>query len=730
MRLDLRESALRSEKPVIVPGQSSRSELWRRVSSTDPDVVMPPPATGRNLTNQQKELLRRWIDGGAAWKQHWAFRAPLRPELPHVEQSNWPQTTIDAFVLARLAAERLGPSPSATRETLIRRLSLDLTGLPPTPEEAAEFAADSAPDACERLADRLLASPRFGERMVWEWLDAARYADTNGYQGDPTRTLWPWRDWAIAALNGNQPFDQFTIEQLAGDLLPQPTQAQRIATGFHRNHMINGEGGRIAEESRVDYVQDRVETTGTVWMGLTFNCCRCHDHKFDPIAQREYYQLSAYFNSIDETGAGFNPVVTIATADDERRLAELRSTEREASDRVHELEEKPTAEADQVESLKAAKAKQDAAKKQRENFERGLLKTMVMSERSTPRETFVLVRGAYDKYADKVSHGVPAALPPLAPDAAPNRLALARWLVAPEHPLTARVTVNRYWQTLFGTGLVKTAEDFGSQGEPPSHPELLDWLACEFRDGGWDVKSLLRSIVTSSTYRQASRLTPALVERDPDNRLLARGPRYRLPSWMIRDQALAVAGLLVERSGGAPVKGYQPAGIWEEATFGKIKYAQDHGEALYRRSLYQFWRRIVGPTALFDVAARQVCQVRVPRTNTPLQALVTLNDVTYVEGARGLAQRVLQLPASSDQERVAAAFRLCTLRSPTPTELNVLANRLAALRSAYAHDPQAASELIAVGESKPDATIAPAELAAYTGLATLLLNLDETISKE
>src|SRR5262245_42096968 len=338
LRLDLREGALRSEKPVIVPGKSDQSELWRRVSSSDPDTVMPPPASGRKLSAEQKELIRRWIEGGATWEQHWAFRAPVRPDLPPVKYSDWPASAMDQFILARLEAERLAPSPAATRETLIRRLSLDLNGLPPTPEEAAALAADQAPDATERLVDRLLASPRFGERMVWEWLDAARYADTNGYQGDPTRTMWYWRDWAIAALNANQPFDQFTVEQLAGDLLPSPTQSQLIATGFHRNHMINGEGGRIAEESRVDYVQDRVETTGTVWMGLTFNCCRCHDHKFDPIAQREYYQLSAYFNSIDESGAGFNPTISLSGEGDERRLAELKQAEREANAALRQAE--------------------------------------------------------------------------------------------------------------------------------------------------------------------------------------------------------------------------------------------------------------------------------------------------------------------------------------------------------------------------------------------------------
>jgi hypothetical protein len=743
LRLDERTSALRTEKPVIVPGQSASSELWKRIIAEDPDIVMPPPATGRKLTADQKQLLRRWIDEGAVWGKHWAFAAPQVPAQPAVQHATWPLQTIDTFVLDRLERESLPTAAEASRLTLLRRVTLDLTGLPPTPEAAAHFLADKSPDAYERVVDRLLASPRFGERMVWDWLDAARYADTNGYQGDPTRSMWYWRDWAIAALNQNMPFDQFTVEQLSGYLLPQPSQSQLIATGFHRNHMINGEGGRIAEESRVDYVQDRVETTGTVWLGLTLNCCRCHDHKFDPVSQREYYQLSAFFNSIDETGAGreagglSNPVLVMSTPDQERRLDELRQAERAATanferhkrdipenilkilaipaaDRTPEQSQELAELSPETEAeYKAAQAKTDAAKKRRDQFEKGLPRTMVMRERSQPRETFVLVRGAYDQKADKVTHGVPSVLPALPADSPPDRMALARWLVAPEHPLTARVTVNRWWQTLFGIGLVRTAEDFGSQGELPSHPELLDWLACELRDRGWDGKRLLRQMVTSATYRQSSRVTSALVQRDPDNRLLARGPRYRLPSWMIRDQALAIGGLLVEQTGGPPVNGYQPEGIWEEATFGKITYEQAHGAALYRRSLYQFWRRIVGPTVFFDVASRQSCQVKVAQTNTPLHALVTLNDVTYVESARGLAERVLSDPASSDSQRIEMAFRACTLRTPTPGELEILLRRLSVLREDYGRDGDAARALITVGDSLPNSKLSPVELAAY-----------------
>jgi hypothetical protein len=969
LRLDTREGAthLVDGHAAVVPGKPAESELVRRITATDPDELMPPPSSNRRLTRPQKELLSRWISEGAVWSEHWAFVKPQRPIPPTVHAETGPaRNPIDLFILHRLQREGLTAAPEADRARLLRRVTLELTGVPPTLEELDAFLADDSPEAYERVVDRLLESPRYGERMVWEWLDAARYADTNGYQGDPTRSMWYWRDWAVAALNANQPFDRFTVEQLAGDLLPSPTQPQLIATGFHRNHMINGEGGRIAEESRVDYVQDRVETSGTVWLGLTFNCCRCHDHKYDPIAQREYYQLAAFFNSIEESGGNdagglANPVMSLATEEQQQQLAKLREAEQQANRQRSDAEKaarerqadweavlvaagsssapremqwttlspssmstrqgtvltkaddgvivatgpnppqdtfsllfpppektitairlqalpddtlsnsgpgraengnfvlselnvevygraydlqvvradfeqegwpaknvidgrndtgwavlpkfgvphelivmpqtplsvpatevltvrlafesvhaqhvlgrfrvqitdappelvrgmpaevltalgKPVDQRSEAErnavtnhfldthaEVLAARKSADQAKSRREKFERSLPRTMVMRERKEPRETFILVRGAYDKYADKVTHGTPAVLPPLKAEGTPTRLALAEWLVDPDNPLTARVVVNRIWQTFFGTGLVKTAEDFGSQGEKPSHPELLDWLACEFVDSGWDVKHLHRLIVTSATYRQSSRVTPELVERDPENRLLARGPRYRWPSWMLRDQALAVAGLLEERIGGPPVKGYQPPGIWEEATFGKIRYEQDHGPALYRRSLYQFWRRIVGPTVFFDVAARQTCTVQVARTNTPLHALTMLNDTTYVEAARVLAQRLLasgeyqRSEPAADESIIRTAFRLCTSREPTVAEQKQLLARLNALRDTFAAHPEDAKAFVATGEYAVDAAIKPTELAAWTGVCTLLLNLDETLSKE
>jgi hypothetical protein len=568
--------------------------------------------------------------------------------------------------------------------------------------------------------------------MVWEWLDAARYADTNGYQEDRTRTMWPWRDWAVNALNRNMPFDRFTVEQLAGDLLPNPTRDRKIATGFHRNHMLNGEGGRIPEESRVEYVVDRADTTATVWMGLTMACARCHDHKFDPVTQREYYQLFAYFNNIAETGSvdrGGNaaPVLPLPTS---AQIAKTVSLKAQLADLDRRLAALPK----DAPERSGWQKQRDAAQKTLDETNNAIVQTMVLEERkdTQPRDTFVLVRGAYDKPGDKVTPGVPSVLPPLPKGSPADRLALARWLVSPDHPLTARVAVNRTWQTVFGTGLVKTTEDFGVQGEPPSHPELLDWLATEFVRTGWDMKRLVRLLVTSATYRQSSRVTPELLRRDPENRLLARAPRHRLPSWMLRDQALFAAGLLVEKIGGPPVKPYQPEGVWEDFSYGKITYQQDHGEALYRRSLYTFWRRSVAPPGFFDTASRSVCTVRQARTNTPLQALALLNDTTFVEAARALAQRVMtEKPAAADPpERISCAFRLATARRPTTNEKAILQRAYRRALAHYQNDRDAATKLVSVGESprRPDLDVA--ELAAYTSVTSLILNLDEVLSKE
>jgi hypothetical protein len=776
LRLDTEEGALHRGDPVIVPGKSAASELIRRVAAADEKEIMPPRATNRKLTPRQIDLLKRWIDTGAKWGKHWAFEPPHRPSMPAVKNRAWVRTAIDAFILSRLEAEGLTPSPEAARETLLRRVTFDLTGLPPTPAEAEAFLKDSSPDAYEKVVDRLLASPHYGERMVWDWLEAARYADSNGYQGDAERTMWPWRDWAVDAFNRNLPFDQFTVWQLAGDLLPSATQEQKLATAFCRNHMINGEGGRIAEENRVDYVMDMAETTGTVWLGLTFNCCRCHDHKFDPLTQRDYYGLFAFFNQTPVNGGGGDPQarpsVELPSRAQTEKLAGLEESARQLGRKVDELEARlftrptnePLARAPKAAGLKpemlailqttAEKRnrkqleelekhwqptepayaellkKQRAALDARDGFARAIPRVMVMEDMSKPRDTFVLFRGSYEKPTDKVPLATPGILPPLPGDAPRNRLGLARWLVSPNHPLTARVTVNRAWQQFFGLGLVKTPEDFGVQGERPVHPELLDWLATEFVQSGWNTKQMHRLLVTSATYRQSSRVTPALVERDPQNRLYARGPRFRLPAWMLRDQALAASGLLVPKLGGAPVNPYQPGGVWEDATFGGKRYQQDKGEALYRRSVYTFWRRIIGPTIFFDSAPRQTCIVKPTRTNTPLHALTTLNDVTYVEAARALAERVLSDAGPTPDERVEFAFRRVLVRRPSAAEKKVLVASVERVRRQFAADPAAARKFVAIGESKRNEKLDPVEHAAYTALCSAILNLDEALTKE
>jgi mono/diheme cytochrome c family protein len=800
LRLDTRDGLLRTQKPVVLPGKATQSELFKRIVTKDRDDVMPPPKSKKTLTPAQTETVRRWIDSGANYATHWAFTPPTRPPVPPIRHSSFViRNSVDAFIADRLAKEGLRPSPEAPRETLIRRVTLDLTGLPPTPAEVDAFLADKSPKAYEAVVDRLLASPRYGERMVWEWLDAARYADSNGYQGDQERTMWPWRDWAVKAFNDNLPFDQFTLWQLAGDLLPDATRDQKLATGFVRNHMINGEGGRIAEENRIEYLFEQAETVGTVWLAATMNCTRCHDHKFDAYTMRDYYGLVAFFNQTPITGSGGNPqtapVMDFTTPEQVEKLKSLGDDVRRLGEAVDKLEltvfpradGKPASDAPGVKDYPAepfaalkqkgagrnltqlrslAKFRADKeprehaqllnqlvkAMEARDDFNKSIPRVMVMEDMAKPRDTFMLVRGAYNKPGEKTTAAFPASLVagradlPVGQDARQrvptNRLDLARWLVASENPLTARVTVNRFWQQLFGTGLVKTSEDFGVQGEKPSHPELLDWLATEFVRTGWDVKQLVRTIVTSATYRQSSKDAPVaaevrrrtgsdtLYQLDPENRLLARGPRYRLPSWMLRDQALAASGLLVEKLGGPAVKTYQPTGIWEDATFGNKKYVQDKGDALYRRSLYVFWRRIVGPTVFFDVATRQNCAVKSPRTNTPLHALATLNDITYVEAARAMAERVLLTGDATDDARLEHAFRLATARKPSAMEKQVLSTSLARLRAQYSGDKAAALKLLSVGESKRNEQLDAAGHAAWTSLCSLLLNLDEVVTKE
>jgi hypothetical protein len=692
---------------------------------------MPPPDSHLTLSAPEKEKIRLWIAQGAKYEKHWAFTPPVRPSLPAVQAKAWVRNPVDAFILAELERNRLMPSAPASKETLLRRVTLDLTGLPPTIAEVDAFVKDRAPNAYEKAVDRLLASPRYGERMVWDWLDVARYADTNGYQEDSTRPMWFWRDWVVNALNSNMPFDQFTLEQIAGDMLPNANLNQKIATGFHRNHMLNGEGGRIPEESRVEYVMDRVETTSTAWLGLTMGCARCHDHKYDPLTMKDYYSLSAYFNSISETGAvdrggSANPVVPIPTLEQSNQKLALETQIASHDQKIQML----MAQGDSAKAEREATIKQrDTLRKNLEDLNRAIPVAMVMEERKEPRETFVLLRGDYEKHGDKVTHRTPAALPALA-SAPSNRLGLAKWLIDPQNPLTARVTVNRLWQAVFGIGLVKTAEDFGIQGERPSHPELLDWLATEFLRSGWNMKHIVRLLVTSNAYRQSAKASPGLLEKDPENRLLARGSRFRLPASTIRDQALAISGLLVDKVGGAPVRPYQPEGVWEDFSYGKITYAQDHGESLYRRSLYTFWRRSVAPTSFFDIASRRVCTLRITRTNTPLQALILLNDVTFMEAARVFAERVLTQGGATPTQRLTYAFRLATSRQPRPTELQILVRNYNRSLAYYTAHKEEAQKLLTVGEWKTNPNLDPVTVAAMTSVTSLILNLDEVISKE
>jgi hypothetical protein len=971
LRLDLKDSALKpgeSGQVAVVPGKPAESELIRRILSDDPNEIMPPPDSGKKLTAAQKDLIKRWVEQGADYQQHWSFVAPVRPPLPKVNSAAWPRNALDHFILARLEREKLQPSNEANKTTLIRRATLDLTGLPPTPAEIDAFLADSSPQAYEKVVDRLLASPHFGERMAVDWLDASRYADTHGYHIDSGRDMSHWREWVIAAFNRNLPFDQFTIQQLAGDLLPDATIEQKVASGFNRNHMINFEGGAIPAEYQTAYIVDRVNTTGTVWLGLSVACSQCHDHKYDPITQKDFYKFYAFFNNLPENGldgrdgnavpllkmpsseqqrkldqltadlkpleakvnspspaidaaqadwektaiadqkiewsvldptgylsqggatltrqadksllaSGVNPATetyTIVAATDLSDITALRlealpdeslpqkSSGRSANGNVvltevnltaglsgdlsthqpvkfqaatadfsqtdfpianaidgksdtgwaiypevtkphaavftadkpirtagktlltvtlhfqsqfaqhqlgrfrlsvtqarnpHGAEKLPKKIADSLAlaadkrsdaqktelrdhyrknvspELKQAADQLAALKKSLDELNKQIPNSMVMQENPQPRDTFMLIRGQYDKPGEKVTAGVPGALSRLPEGAPANRLGLAQWLVDADQPLTARVIVNRYWQMYFGTGIVKTAEDFGSQGEYPSHPELLDWLATEFRESGWDVKHLQRLIVTSATYRQNSSITPALVAKDPENRLLARGPRMRLQAEFIRDQALAVSGLLNDQIGGQSVLPYQPAGLWEEMAFGREfsaqKYVQSTGRDLYRRTMYTFWKRTVPPASLstFDAPDRETCIVRRSRTNTPLQALVLMNDPTYVEASRKLAERMMTEASVSPEERIAFAFRLATARLPKPAEAAVLTRIFQQQLAVFQKDAAAAQKLLSVGESKRNEKLDAAELAAWTTIASVILNLDETITK-
>ena len=994
LRLDLRDQAI--EKQAIVPKDVAKSQLIERVHSNDPEQRMPPASFKRDLNDHQRDLLRRWVAQGAEYSKHWAFEPPQRIATS-IAFSQFPATNpIDYWVHERLKVEKITPAPAADRGTLIRRVSLDLTGLPPTLDELTAFLDDSSDNAYEALVDRLLATEKYAERMAMDWLDQARYADTNGYNNDEDRTMWPWRDWVIRSFHNNIPYDQFVVEQLAGDLLPNPTRDQMVATAFLRNQGHNTEGGIIPEEYRVEYVADRVHTTATVFLGLSMQCARCHDHKFDPISQSEYYQFFAFFNSLDEKQASYSkavaaePFIRVPSVEQEAAIqtidAEIEGLKMSLLDReknaafklgewltkhaINEFQVRfgleklhhfsmdetdpkrlvdsvtaesfalSTPEASRPEGKKgqsiqlqgqssidlantgdfdgskpfaisvwvnpisndgmAILSKMDEADsfrgydmliengkiavhmvhswpdnaikviaqkplslnawhhvvlsyagghkassiqiyvdskseavdvandslndtiattksfhlglrektlpfrgridelsvyrgqllpnqvaqlsndqpitnvadwislptdqqnseqqkqlqkhyldyldaeysiwmrelesktKERSKREEATPAVMVMREMSTPRETFVLKRGQYDQPTDKVMANVPNVLTPFPLDKPVGRLELAKWLVDAKNPLTARVAVNRWWQNYFGTGLVKTAEDFGATGERPSHPELLDTLATKFIDSGWDIKALQKLIVMSQTYRHESKVTSALVDRDPENRLLARGPRYRLNAETIRDNALAISGLLRNRVGGPSVKPYQPAGLWEDVTVErKGKYVADVGDGLYRRSMYTFWKRTCPPPSMmsFDAPNREVCLARRARTNTPLQSLVLLNDPTYVEASRLLATQMIQRGGAKNEDRLDHGFRCCMARDPSQDEQKILLEILFDSSQRFRANPKQAAELIGIGATPADSTIDEIELASWTIVASTLLNLDETISK-
>jgi hypothetical protein len=772
----------------VVPGDSGRSLLVARLLGAGGKPQMPIGFTA--LSVREIGLVKSWIDQGAkdsvSTRVHWAYLKPVRPKIPLVRNPKWVRNPIDAFVMARLESEKLNPSPEADKETLIRRVTLDLTGLPPTPAEVDAFLADHSPNAYDKVVDRLFASPHYGERMALPWLDAARYADSNGFQMDGDTYQYVWRDWVVKAMNENMPFNRFTTLQIAGDLLPDATASteagrdELIATGFNRNHMLNGEGGAIAEEQRNVGLFDRVDTTCTTWLGLTMTCARCHDHKYDPLTQRDYYSLMAFFNNVPETGAPDGgvpysigkPYIYAGTQEQVERFHALDAQYAVASVAAKKVEQAPDTRAalakwesapdpktpkeiqdilknpkrspEQVEKLRvyfmgsvlsepgaSIWKKARDLKKEYDALAGRLPRVMVMSDRQ-PRETHIYSRGDYVQPRDKVAPATPATLPPMAPDWPKNRLGLAKWLVSPENPLTARVQVNRYWETFFGHGLVRTPENFGKQGETPTHPELLDWLAVEFEQSGWNVKRLQRLIVTSATYRQSSKVSKALVRRDPDNRLLARGGRFRLPAMLLRDEALAASGLLDLRIGGKPVYPYQPAGIWDGLAITDerdFKYPQSTGRDLYRRSLYTFWRRTVAPGNMFDAASRQVCTVRQSQTSTPLHALTTLNDTTWVEAGRVLGERVLTAGSTPDARLIDAFRRVCA-RRPAPDELKILSRSLDRALKAFRADPSSAKAYLSQGATPPDAKLDPVEDAAYASVCLAILNLDEALTKE
>jgi hypothetical protein len=780
LRLDRRESAilpLESGATAIVPGHVEDSALIFRITEDDESVRMPPKKAGNRLSPAEADVLRRWVEQGAEYSQHWALIPPEARPLPKVGTTGWPRNGIDFWILARLEGAGLAPSSEADPYTLLRRVSLDLRGLPPTPEEVDRYIRDREPGAYERAVDRFLDDPAYGERWARMWLDLARYADSAGLGSDPLRpNIWRFRDWVIDAFNRNLAYDRFTLLQIAGDLLPSPSLDDRIATAFHRNTMTNTEGGTDDEEFRVAAIKDRVDTTAQVWMGLTMGCAKCHSHKYDPITQEEYYRFYAFFNqTADNDQPDESPVIPAPTAEFtatlrefEGRVAALRAKVDTAATALAgaqarwEAGLKPSNAASRKGIPKEVLAIVDTAKDKRtagqsktlgEYFRENapelkplrdqlgaLEKTrpkpptvpvMVELPADRRRVTHVLRKGNFLDPGAPVEPGVPKALHPYPSGAPADRLGLARWLIDPSNPLTARVAVNRYWAQIFGTGLVETEEDFGTQGEPPSHPELLDWLAVRYRDSGWDTKALLRLIVTSTTYRQTSKVRSELGEKDPRDRLLARAPRVRLEAEMVRDQALALSGLLSRKLGGPSIFPPQPDGLWQAAFNGERTWKTSQGEDRYRRGLYVFWRRTVPypSMATFDAPSREICAIKRVRTNTPLQSFVTLNDPVYVEAAQALARRIVTEGGTDTAARARWGLQLCQCRPPRPEPVRTILALYHAEVERYRKDRDAATALATQPLGPLPAGMDPAELAAWTAVANVLLNLDSVLTK-
>ncbi len=703
LRLDDPRSAFRAleDDPgafALVPGKPKSSQLFLRVATSDTSLLMPPPSSHlARLAPEEISLIEKWIRQGARYEEHWSFTIPRKPVAPEVKNKDWPSNEIDRFVLAKIEAAGLEPNEPADKERLLKRLCFDLTGLPPSLSLMESF--DGSDASYSRVVDQLLSSPAYGEKMSVHWLDIARYADSYGYQDDGYRTQWPWRDWVIHSFNRNMPYDRFVTWQLAGDLLPNPTREQLLATGFNRNHKITEEGGVIPEEYRVSYVSDRTDLFGKAFLGITVECARCHDHKYDPISQKDYFSLFAFFNNVNEVG-----IESVIGGPETYAKKPYMEISRQDIDSVLTFINKP---------------------------DTNRLIVSVMDDKPEKRRTHLLVRGQYDAPGEEVFPETPRKILGFNTNYPKNRLGLSQWLFDPNNPLTARVYVNILWQEFFGAGIVKTTGDFGMQGELPSNPRLLDWLAVDFRENGWDIKRLIRQMVMSSTYRQSSVVSPEKYERDPGNLLLARGPRYRVNAEFIRDIVLSSSGLLNKTIGGPSVKPYQPAGLWEGATSGRgllSVYKQDKGSRLYRRGVYTLIKRTVPPPfmSIFDASNRDICETKRLKTNTPLQALVMMNDPTVLEASRVLAASLLEENSGID-EKIRKAFRLIVCRLPKQEELKVLQEYFT--KQLQTIDTQTARKMIQVGEFPLDTDVPPGEAAALMRVISTLYNLEETITK-